>query len=461
MSSGLDQRIDVALANVGLQKVLTSTSSSFLVSRKQAAAGLPDWENLRTRANEIKREAIDNLPNLLKKLESSVEARGGKVLHAANGDAACEAIAKIVSQQAKRLVVKSKSMATEEIELNHFLEEQDIETVETDLGEYIIQLAGEKPSHIVAPAIHKSRQDVAKLFREKLGVTADDDDIPGMTALARKILRQKFLDASVGISGVNFAAADTGTIAIIENEGNARLATSLPRVHIALMGIEKVIPRAADLPVFIKLLARSATGQKISTYTSFITGPRRAGETDGPEEFYLILLDNGRSKMLENPVTREALYCIRCGACLNVCPVYRKIGGHAYPWVYSGPIGAILSPQIQGLDAEPKLPFASSLCGACREVCPVKIRIPELLLELRHQEVERAPGRHTWERAAFRAWAAVMKRPLLYEIGGKLGRLFGGLAAVGPTAEWARTRELPVAPKHSFRSQWRKRKKSK
>lgn len=454
---GLDQRIDVALENLHLQQALTSVCRGFYTVREQAAAAVPDWEDLRSRANAAKREVIENLPRYLDQLEAAIRSRGGHVYRAVDGAAACRYIGEVMSRRNVRTVVKSKSMATEEIGLNHFLEHAGVEPVETDLGEYIIQLAGEAPFHIIAPSIHKTRHDVAKLFKEKLNVDLDPDDIPGMCALARRTLREKFLSAGVGISGVNMAVAETGTIVIVENEGNARLCTSVPPVHIAVMGIEKIIPRVPDLAVFLKLLARSATGQKLSSYTSLLTGPRREGEPDGPEEFHVIFLDNGRSKIQANPRTREALYCIRCGACLNVCPVYRKIGGHAYPWVYSGPIGAILSPQIQGLDAEPKLPFASSLCGACREVCPVKIRIPELLLELRQTEVETAPQRHTWERLAFRIWAWTMQRPWAYEAGGLMARWLGGSMPVGPAAVWAKTRELPVSPASSFRELWRKR----
>ncbi len=455
MSAPFDQRIDVALGDLHLQRVLSQVAVGFTEVRNRAAAQLPEWEELRNRANSIKREAIENLSHYLDQMETAVRARGGEVFRAADARAACDYIARVAERRGVRLAVKSKSMATEEVELNHALEARGVEVVETDLGEFIIQLAGEKPSHIVAPAIHKTRQDVAQLFREKLHVEVDDD-IPRLTATARAVLRQKFLSAGMGVTGANFGVAETGTIVIVENEGNARLTNSLPAVHVALMGIEKVIPRLADLGVFLKILARSSTGQKMTSYVSFLTGPRRAGEPDGPEEFHLVLLDNGRSKLLGHPLRREALYCIRCGACLNVCPVYRKIGGHAYPWVYSGPIGAVLTPQILGPEAEPALPFASSLCGACREVCPVKIRIPELLIELRRQEVESAPQRHRWEKLAFRLWAWAMERPWAYELGGRALRVLG-TNLPGPASVWARTRELPEPAGRSFRELWRRR----
>jgi len=451
------ERIDVALHDVGLQKALSGTLPGFMAMRGRSISSVPNWEELRTQANAIKQETIANLPRYLDQLEAAILARGGKVYRAKDHKAACEYVGKVIATQKSRTVVKSKSMATEEIELNHFLEAGGIEAVETDLGEYIIQLAGQTPSHIVAPAIHMTRFDVAKLFNEKLGVNMDPNDITGMTALARRILREKFLSAGVGISGANFAVAESGTIVIVENEGNARLSTSLPKVHIAVMGMEKVIPRPADLSVFLKLLARSATGQKMSSYVSFITGPKREGEPDGPEEFHLVILDCGRSKMLEDELMREALYCIRCGACLNVCPVYRKIGGHAYPWVYSGPIGKILSPQIQGLNAEPTLPFASSLCGACGDVCPVKIKIPQLLLELRKREVEGAPQRHRLEKLVFAGWSWAMQRPWAYKLGGLMGRIAGGSLPVGPIGIWMKTREWPKSPKQSFRQAFRNR----
>jgi L-lactate dehydrogenase complex protein LldF len=273
-------------------------------------------------------------------------------------------------------------MTTEEIDLNHRVEHHGLEAVETDLGEYIIQLAGHRPYHIVAPALHMTRYQVADVFTKKLGVP--EEIVPeNQTMIARRVLRDKFLAADIGITGANFLIADSGAVVLVENEGNARLTSSAPKIHIAIAGMEKLIPRARDLAVFLKLLGRSATGQALTSYTSFLSGPRRPGDKDGPDEFYVVILDGGRTKLLENPERRQSLYCIRCGACLNHCPVYRKIGGHNYPWVYSGPIGAIITPQFHGTANDPWLPFASSLCGACEEVCPVKIDIPKLLLDLR------------------------------------------------------------------------------
>jgi L-lactate dehydrogenase complex protein LldF len=367
-------------------------------------------------------------------------------------------------------------MMTEEIELNRALEAAGVEAVETDLGEYIIQLAGERPSHIIAPAIHKTRGDVADLFTEKLGVERTEE-IEMMTALARRVLRERFARAQMGITGANFAIAETGTIVLVENEGNIRLTTSLPRTHVALMGIEKVIPRLEDLAVFLRLLPRSASGQQMSAYVSFLTGGGRARDEEGPDELHVIILDNGRTQMLADHHLRESLYCIRCGACLNVCPVYQKIGGHAYGWIYPGPIGAVVTPQLVGRDVAGDLPFASSLCGACRDACPVKINLPDMLLRLRHEIKERGGERDPGashragvsalvkikkrvarmaERAAFKVWAAAMKTPSRYRRAARLARLsqevFGNPRVL--TGRWTETRDLPPLAARSFREQW-------
>src|SRR5580698_5120763 len=308
-------------------------------------------------------------------------------------------------------------MTTEEIHLNDHLEADGIEAVETDLGEYILQLGGEKPFHIIAPALHKTIGDVSEVFEKHLH-SKPETSPEALTKIARIALREKFLEAGMGITGANFLVADSGAVVLVENEGNARLTTSAPKIHIAVAGIEKLIPRAQDLAVFLKLLGRSATGQALTVYTSFLSGPRRAGEIDGPEEFYVVLLDNGRTKLLADRAKRESLYCIRCGACLNHCPVYRKIGGHSFPWVYSGPIGAIITPQFMGIEHEPSLPFASSLCGACAEVCPVKIDIPKVLLDLRAEvkQAEERKGTNRLERLVFKVWAWVMCHPRFYEM---------------------------------------------
>ena len=343
-------------------------------------------------------------------------------------------------------------MATEEIHLNAALARRHIEPVETDLGEYIVQLAGETPSHIVVPAIHKTKAQIAALFADKLGIVPSDD-VATLTAAARAALRGSFAEADLGISGVNFAVAETGTILILENEGNARLTTSLPRTHVALMGIEKVIPRFADLDVFLQLLPRSGTGQVLTAYQSLLTGTKRRPEDEGPEELHIVVLDNGRSRMLAAAVTRQSLACIRCGACLNACPVYRQIGGHAYGSVYPGPIGAVLSPQLFGLARSAALPYASSLCGACRDVCPVKIDIPALLLHLRAEVVDRRVGKgRLRERLAFSIYAALMARPRVCEWVLRFARRWG---IMPPLGAWTKWRDLRPLARQSFRELWR------
>ena len=339
-------------------------------------------------------------------------------------------------------------MTTEEVDLNERLEHHGLESVETDLGEYIMQLAGERPFHIVAPALHKDRYDVADIFEKRLGV--EREVVPEkQTLIARSRLRQKFLAADIGMSGANFLVADSGAVVVVENEGNARLSTTAPKVHVAIAGIEKLIPRAQDLPTFLKLLGRSCTGQELTVYTSFLSSARREGEIDGPDEFFVVLLDNGRTRLLPDRGKRQSLYCIRCSACLNTCPVYRRIGGHSYPWVYGGPIGAILTPQFLGTAHEPALPFASSLCGACSEVCPVKIDIPKVLLELRSEvrKSEARERRNRLEKLAFRAFAWVTSHPRLYEMAAPLG------VALMP----AKMRErfgLDEPPARTFRQLW-------
>jgi L-lactate dehydrogenase complex protein LldF len=458
-----------AVADKKLQRALVNVTNRFRAARNRASAEVPAWEELRTRGREIKKETIENLDHYLLVLEKSVEKAGGHVHWAQDGEEACGIIIDIAGKNNVKSVVKSKSMATEEVELNSALGKAGIRAVETDLGEYIIQLAGEHPSHIIAPAVHKTKDDISRLFSEKLGVPYMSEPAD-LTKVARERMRSEFLRAGMGVSGANFAVAETGTIVIVENEGNARLTTTVPRIHVALMGIEKVVPHYNDLSLFLTLLARSATGQKSSTYVSFITGPRRNKDTDGPEEFHLVLLDNGRSGIIANPETRESLYCIRCGACLNNCPVYRKVGGHSYGWVYSGPIGAIINPQLMGIDKAPELPFASSLCGACRDVCPVKIDFPKVLLELRHEvkESNMEKGRR-WEqfmeRLAFRLWCIIVTHSTLYGLASRLAyylqRPFrgrgGSLKSLPyPFSRWTKERDFPAVAETSFREKWKK-----
>jgi L-lactate dehydrogenase complex protein LldF len=452
-SMTFDRNARAALTDAQLRGALRHATTLFGERRRAAMATVPDWEGARDRARAIKDEALRHLDRYLDEFSANAERAGARVHWARDAAEACEIIGRIAQERGARTVVKSKSMTSEEIQLNTALAARGIEPVETDLGEYIIQLAGETPSHIVVPAVHKTRGQVAALFADKLGIQPGGD-VATLTAAARRALRRRFAEADLGISGVNFAVAETGTILILENEGNARLTTSLPRTHVALMGIEKVIPRFVDLEVFLQLLPRSATGQLLTAYQSLITGTKRSAEDEGPDELHVVVLDNGRSRMLAHPVTRQALACIRCGACLNACPVYQQIGGHAYGSVYAGPIGAIITPQLFGMEQASQLPYASSLCGACREVCPVKIDIPALLLHLRAQVVDTGAGeKAVLERVAFRVYAGVMARPRLFE---RVMRLARRLQRFLPLGAWTAGRDLrPLAPQ-SFRDQWRR-----
>ena len=387
---------------------------NFNISRYNAVvpAGKEQFDHLhlaRERAKNIKWRAIETLDKQLENFELHFTKRGGKVIWAETGADAVEEILKICREKNCKTLVKSKSMVTEEIHLNAALEKNGIESIETDLGEYIQQLDGEAPYHIVTPAMHKSKEDVAKLFAEKLGVP-ENLSPQELTLVARNILRKKYTEAEIGVTGANFIISDTGSVAITENEGNARLSCAFPKTHIVVVGIEKIIPSLTDLALFWPLLSTYGTGQKITVYNSIISGPKQPTETDGPEEMYVILLDNNRTNILKNPIQRESLYCIRCGACLNACPVYKNIGGHAYGTTYSGPIGSVLTPHLQGMAEYKHLSFASSLCGNCTEVCAVKINLHELLLHNRKQSVEEGHSSFS-ERTAWKLWKmASLKR---------------------------------------------------
>lgn len=460
-----EENIRKTVADPKVQLAVYSATARLKEKREEVVgeAALPEYQELREAAHQLKRHAIENLDYYLEQFEANVVANGGKVIWARTGQEVADFILEVAKRRGANLLVKSKSMTTEEIHLNDKLEKHKMEVVETDLGEYIIQLAHERPYHIVAPAVHMTRLDVADVLEKNLPEPRTEEP-EGLAMIARRTLREKFLAAGIGISGANFLLADSGAVTIIENEGNARLCTSAPKVHIAVAGLEKMIPRAQDLAVFLKLLGRSGTGQLLTVYTSILGGPRRQGDADGPEEFYVVLMDNGRTKLMADPGKRESLFCIRCGACLNACPVYRKIGGHNYPGAYSGPIGAILSPQYAGITSDPWLPFASSLCGACAEVCPVKIDIPRILLELRSEVVEEQ-GRASdemAERTAFRMYSWMMRRPRLYATAAKLASKAAGLpgvASFGPGAKWGKVREVPKPAQQSFRDLWKDRKK--
>src|SRR5438552_1740345 len=420
LSTPFRERAANALGDRFLQQALTIATTKFIDLRREAFEAFPEGEALRDRAREIKEATLQRLDHYLDQLIDAIERRGGHVHYADTAGDARRIILDIAKRTGARLAVKSKSMATEEIELNDALLEAGVTPVETDLGEYIIQLAHEKPSHIIAPAIHKTKGQVAELFAKELGreVAADPEEL---TRIARAELRDKFLAADLGITGANFAVADTGTVVLVTNEGNGRMVTSLPRVHVAVMGVEKVVPSMSDLVVFLAILAKSATGQKLSSYTTLVQGPRRPGELEGAEEFHLVLLDNGRVKQIGGPL-REALDCLRCGACLNVCPVYRQIGGHAYGHTYPGPIGILLTAMLNGPGSVKELAHASSLCGACVDACPVRIDIPRMLIELRREVDEKriAP----WiGRVVFTSVGWLLARPLLYGLAGRIARV--------------------------------------
>ena len=457
------ERVHDALHNPTLQTALGRSTSRFVANRAGALAALLDADALRDQARAVRAKALARLDEMLTRLAENVEARGGHVCWAEDGAAARRYIVDLARSRGVQLIVKSKSMASEEIHLNQALEEAGLEVAETDLGEFIIQLAGETPSHIVAPVIHKTREQIAALFEQHLGMPPTDD-IPTMAQTARRVLRQRFLQAQMGISGVNFGVAEHGAIVLVTNEGNGRLTTTVPRIHVAVMGIERVVESLDDLGILLQVLARSATGQKLSVYTTLISGPARAGEPDGPEEFHLVLLDNGRSRILGGGYA-EALLCIRCGACLNACPVYQSIGGHAYGGVYSGPIGAVLTPLLQpDLPDVEKLPQASSLCGACQDACPVRIAIPDMLLRLRADAVAggKAPA---VERAAIDGWKVTMSNPTFYRLSGRLAsiatRLIAQRGRIGwlppPLSEWTRARDFPAFARRSFADLWAER----
>src|SRR5579859_364102 len=463
-------RIDTALHNDILQIALDRNANRRIAGRNLAFENLPDAEAVRDRGRAIRIEALAHLDRYLEQFADQVEANGGQVHWAADASEARDIIMRLARESAARrpdgrtgppIIAKGKTMISEEIGLNHACEAAGIQAVETDLGEFIVQLRHETPSHLITPAVHLRREDVSDLFNKEFGMPPTLD-VTQMTAVARAELRRTFFAADLGLSGVNFGVAETGTITIVTNEGNGRLCTTVPRVHVALMGIERLVPTLVDLEVMLRLLPRSATAQKLSTYVSLLSGPRRPGEPDGPEELHVVLLDNGRSRALGGELA-ESLLCIRCGACLNVCPVFREIGGHAYGAVYGGPIGSVVSPALFGSEFD-ELANASSLCGACRDVCPVRIDIPTMLLTVRAQYVETGQP-PAWMKIGMAGWGWAMAGTTRYRLAQKFAALGTRLLAQGgrvrrlppPLDAWTRRRDFPVFASRTFRDRWRER----
>lgn len=456
-----------ALRNPHLQDAIALSTSNSANARVDAmfAAGFAHGEAMRQQAAAAKRRALRQLPELLEQAETRLRANGIEVLWAESGEEACQHVLAISKRFGVRSVVKSKSMLTEEIALNPVLEAQGIQVVETDLGEYIVQLAKEPPSHIVGPALHLSKETIRDLFVAELGM-APTDEAETMTQFVRQRLRRAFFQADMGISGGNFLIAETGTLCLATNEGNGRLVTSLPPVHVALVGIEKIVATLEDYATLAQILPRSSTGQPMTVYTHLINGPRRSDEADGPDHVIVILVDNGRSDIYTTDYA-EALACLRCGACLNACPVYQSVGGHAYGWVYSGPIGAVVTPLLNGLEQATPLPHASSLCGKCKEVCPVDIDLPRMLLDLRRDLVERGHSPALWS-LGMRAWAWASGSPGRFEWSGRALRLGMRLAPdrlpgprlPGPLGGWTAHRDLPSAAPKSFHQLWEEHQKA-
>ncbi|WP_410478516.1 LutB/LldF family L-lactate oxidation iron-sulfur protein [Pedobacter gandavensis] len=449
-------KADEKAFDLGHRKTINHNIGKYNVAVERGVSRFENLENSKKKAHVIKWRVMENLDKYLPEFESNFQRRGGKVIWANDVEEAQREILNIIQKSGGKTVIKSKSMTTEEIHLNDFLEKNNIESLESDLGEYIVQLLGQAPYHIVTPAMHLSKEEIAKLFHDKFG-TPIDATPQQLTQKARELLREKYLRADIGISGGNFLIADTGSIALTENEGNARLCTTFPKIHIAIVGIEKMIPSMADLDLFWPLLSSHGTGQNLTVYNSILSGPRQAGETDGPEEMYVVLLDNGRTNLLAQKEQRQALYCIRCGACLNACPVYKNIGGHTYNTTYSGPIGSIISPHLQGVKEFKHLSNASSLCGKCTEVCPVKIDVHKMLLLNRRDAV--ADHQNTKiEEIGWNAFSTAMqKRSRMDMIGGKMKNFFLRFLF---KKSWGKYRNMPeVAPK-SFAKLYEEKKKA-
>jgi L-lactate dehydrogenase complex protein LldF len=455
-----DKNVSRALNDAQLIKNIKSAMATLVSKRKTIFSDAAETEQLRTLGNALKKKALNKLPQLLEQLEEKCTQNGIQVHWAETTAEANQLVLDIMKSQGATRLVKGKSMVSEEMELNAFLQKHGIEALETDLGEFIIQLNNETPAHIIVPAIHKNKDQISKIFHDNIPDAPYTEDVAELTAIARKTLRQKFYQADVGLSGVNFAVAETGTLCLVENEGNGRLCTTVPGVHIALMGLEKVIEKLEDVPPLLRLLIGSATGQLITTYVNMITSARKEGEKDGPKEVHLIILDNGRSKIFADPRRRQTLQCIRCGTCLNHCPVYNRIGGHAYGYIYPGPIGKILNPQVEGLRAAGVLASASSLCNACEEVCPVKIQIPDLIRRIRNESYSNNPActiegygykRNLAQVLIWKVWQIINTHPLINAAGLKILNASGmKLPKLGPLKYWTRYRTTPELAKKSL-----------
>ncbi|MEZ2338157.1 LutB/LldF family L-lactate oxidation iron-sulfur protein [Mucilaginibacter sp. RCC_168] len=439
--------------DVDHRRIINNNIDKYSTAVERGLSRITNLDNAKRKGHVIKWKVMENLDKFLPEFEANFQKRGGKVIWANDAEEANREILSIIRKANAKTVVKSKSMVTEEIHLNEFLESNQIESLETDLGEYIVQLLGQKPYHIVTPAMHLSKEDIAKLFHERFG-TPIDATPEQLTLKARELLRDKYLQADIGITGANFLLADTGSIAISENEGNARLCTTFPKIHIAIVGIEKLIPSITDLDLFWPMLSTHGTGQNLTVYNTILSGPRQPNETDGPDEMYVILLDNGRTNLLAQKEQRQGLYCIRCGACLNVCPIYKNIGGHTYNTTYSGPIGSIITPHTRGMGEFKHLSYASSLCGRCTEVCPVKIDIHKMLLLNRRDAVKEhlVTSKERW---GWSIWTkGMLKRKLMDFFGGKMKNY---LLKAFFKKTWGHLRDMPNVAEKSFSKQWQEK----
>jgi L-lactate dehydrogenase complex protein LldF len=444
--------------------LIQTALGKYVVARADKQTRFQNWQAARGAAADTKWEALNHLDRYLLEFETKLQARGAKVFWASDADAARDYIVGVIRDKKAKRIIKSKTMTSEEIHLNDALEKAGFDVAESDLGEYIVQLRSEAPYHFVFPAMHLTRGQVSRTFEEKLG-TAPTDSPEELTMIAREVMRQKYIEADIGISGANFAIAETGMISITENEGNARLSTSVPKVHIALIGIEKVLPKLSDLALFLPMLATAGAGQLLTGYNTMLGGPRQPGEVDGPEEMHVVLLDNGRTNLLADPEQRDALHCIRCGACLNVCPIFKNVGGHAYGTTYQGPIGSVITPHFRGLQTWKHLSSASTLCGACTETCPVKIDIHHHLLHNRRNAVHEKPLKT--ERTAFRGFAFLMNHPGLYRLLTRVAPLLQKLhpivkgRKIDPLYPWTQSREFPPVQAQTFKAYWAQREKAK